>query len=203
MLDYEVVMPGDDLFDEVNRQCEVAYWQCGLLDDKSRFDYNPDCFFIVQSNGTIVATLGIFVKTPQKKLPIDGTMWYSNEKNGLQEIELGRLSFSKRPRTKTEFIETISIMKFLLKKIYLYLEQEFGSYVVYFETHKTVIKLLTVALGSAFIIPKKCLILWDQIPEEWRKYYSKYSEGAAGLYQVNLKIFKKIIGAPDTKRIYA
>ena len=50
MLECEVVMPGDGLFDEVNRQCETVYWRCGLLDHKTRFDYNPDYFFIVKSN---------------------------------------------------------------------------------------------------------------------------------------------------------
>jgi hypothetical protein len=173
------------------------------LDEQSRFDENPDHYCIVRRQGVIVATLGVFLKTSQKKLPIDGVMWYSTENHGLQEIELGRFSFRKRPRTKTELLDIISITRFLLKNFYLHLEQEFGSYVVYFETYKTIIKLLTAAFGKAFIIPKKCLIRWDRIPEARRKFYSKFSEGGAGLYQVDLNVFRKSVGLLDSMHVCA
>ena len=194
MLEFKVLMPGDDLFDDVTRLCEESYWNCNLLDEECSFNENPDHYCIVRCRDVIVATLGVFVKTAEKPLPIDGVMLYPNDSQGMVEIELGRLSFIRKPRTKKDLIEILSITRFLFKNLYFHAEEKFGSYVIYFETYKTIIKLLKAAFGNGFIIPLKSFLVWDRIPEERKGFYSKFSGGDAGLFQVDLNLFREAIG---------
>jgi hypothetical protein len=197
MLNFNLVMPEEARFKEVTQQCEKSYWRCDLLDEKSSFNENPDYYCIVRRNGNILATLGVFLKTSTKSLPIDGVMWYQNSGHGQTEIELGRLSFHRKPSTKKEVLEVVSITRFLLENFYFHAEEKYGSYMVFFETYKTIIKLLAAAIGKDFMIPRKCLLRWERIPEERLVFYRKFSEGTAGLYQVDLDAFRKAIGLVD------
>ncbi len=203
MLKFDLVRPEEARFIEVTQQCEKSYWRCDLLDEKSSFNENPDYYCIVRRSNNILVTLGVFLKTATKSLPIDGVMWYQNSGHEHTEIELGRLSFHQKPSTKKEVLEIVAITRFLLENFYYHAEEKYGSYMVYFETYHTIIKLLSAAIGKDFMIPRKCLLRWDQIPEERRVFYRKFSEGTAGLYQVDLDAFRKAMGIVDKISVYA
>ncbi len=197
MLNFNLVRPEEVRFKEVTQQCEKSYWRCDLLDEKSSFNENPDYYCIVQRSSDILATLGVFLKTSTKSLPIDGVMWYQGDWHSRLELELGRFSLYKKPVSRRDLVEIVSITKFLFKNFYYYAEETFGPCVAYFETYQTIIKLLTVAFGNEFMIPKKCMLLWDRIPEERMEFYKKFSNGEAGLFQVDPDAFRKAIGVAD------
>ncbi len=182
-MEFKIIEKKDSQYEEVDDFCQKIYWACNLQEEGKNFgDECPEFYTIVLTEGKILATLGSFVG----ELPIDKIMLY-DRKHAELRIELGRLSFYKKPKNDSEYAEIKEITRFLVANYYNYVKKfnNFSRHAFYFQTHRPMVWLLTNIFGREFITPLNSFLIWENISKEAYCFYKLFPK-KAGLFKVNV-----------------